>query len=93
MTRRFKQPAGLSGVRGLTAAILYRAVSDAQSSNRDNRLSARQYLGGPLYRCHLDILGLAPDAWPVALESTSVDEFIGITDRLRGKHDGIKPSD
>jgi hypothetical protein len=93
MTKRQKRPAGLVGAEGLAAAIIHQATIDAIKADPETMRDAWAYLGGDWYGMKAEALGISPDTWPVALESTSVDEFIGITDRLRGKHDGIKPSD
>jgi hypothetical protein len=80
---RLVKVTGLSGGRGLAAAIILQATIDALGNSGDEPLvDAWAYLGGDWYRFHADMLGIAPDAWPVALEHTSVDEFIGITDKI-----------
>jgi hypothetical protein len=93
MTKRFKRPAGLVGASGLAAAIIAQATVDAVNADPETMRDAWAYLGGDWYRMKADMLGIPSDAWPTALEHTSVSEFIDLTDRLRGKHDGINPSD
>jgi hypothetical protein len=76
MPKRLKRPAGLVGTSGLAAAIISQAVSDALTGDRDNMLDAWAYLGSDWYRWKADVLGIPPDAWPVALEHTSVSEAL-----------------
>jgi len=84
---------GLSGGRGLATAIIHQATVDACRADPETMRDAWAYLASDWHRFHTDALGILPGTWPVALEHTSVSEFIRITDRLRGKHDGINPSD
>lgn len=93
MTKRIKRPTGLVGASGLAAAIISQATVDAVKADPETMRDAWAYLGGDWYRLHADALGIPSDAWPTTLEHSSVSEFIWITDRLRGKHDDINPSD
>ena len=85
--RRRKQPAGLNGYKGLLTAVIFRAVTDAQSYNRSVMLDAWAYIGGDEYKTHLRLLGLDEERYPVELLEMPVDDFITLTDRLMG-HDG-----
>jgi len=83
-TRHWKRE-GLTGADGLAAAIIHQAVIDAIQADAETMRDAWAYFGSEWYRFKADALGIPSDTWPAALVSTSVDDFIGITNRLRGQ--------
>ena len=84
--KRIKNQKGLKGVEGLALAIIAQSVNDAiDARDRDTMIDAWAYLGGDWYGLHADALGIPSDAWPVALEQISIDDFIEITDMIIGE--------
>lgn len=63
-------PGNLSGPEGLLAAVIATAVRDFTSSHATagDWASAAEYLGGPVYREHLEMLNLPADLVPAGLE-------------------------
>lgn len=58
-----RRPPNLNGPAGLLTAVIYQATIDAKKGSRN----AIAYFNGPVYREHLELLGLPVDWLPEAL--------------------------
>jgi len=87
-----KNRQGLSGVRGLLAAVVDQTVRDMTSpaAGRADLISAWRFYRSPLYEDFVSALDIDPAVVPVPLCELVPADLLAITKRMYGSEDEAK---